>query len=130
MGWVLMGRPSAKPEAVDAFRVDVSHPHPRTVVVAVHGDVDLRVAGEFEDTLRSVLEGSPSALVVDFSDTTFLDSMALGVLLGATKRLRDGGGRLRVVAPGIEVRRIFEITGLDRVFDLERSRSEALRAAG
>jgi anti-anti-sigma regulatory factor len=46
------------------------------------------------------------------------------------KRQRARGGRFRVVAPRSEIRRIFEMTLLDRVFELDLTRQEALAAAG
>ena len=63
-------------------------------------------------------------VVVDLSDTTFIDSMTLGVLLGAVKRLRPRGGQL-VVCSDPNIRKIFEITLLDRVFALYSSREAA-----
>jgi anti-sigma B factor antagonist len=128
-----MGRidthPATRAEAEHEFGLDLVRPGPGIVVLAVRGDVDLHVAEEFEQALRSAVGDAPGTVIVDFSKATFLDSMALGVLLGGTKRIRDSGGRLRVVAPGSEVRRILEITHLDRVFQLDESREEALQAA-
>ena len=54
--------------------------------------------------------------------------MALGVILAAKKRLAAQHARLELVVPTPEIRRIFEITMLDRVFDLHESQSEATRA--
>ena len=69
------------------------------------------------------------SLVVDLAETTFIDSMTLGVLLGAVKRLRPVGGRVSVVCTDANIRRIFEITLLDRVFALQESREAALMEA-
>jgi anti-sigma B factor antagonist len=117
-------------EAADVFRIDEERPHNGTVVLAIHGDADMRTASELRDRLGEVIDGAPSAVVLDLTGATFLDSSALGVFLGALKRLRAGGGRLRVVVPRAELRRIFEMTLLDRVFDLDVTRQEALSAAG
>jgi anti-sigma B factor antagonist len=114
----------------DEFRIDEERPDSGTVVVAIHGDADLHIATELKNRLGEVIDDGPSAIVLDLSDATFLDSMALGVLLGAMKRLRAKGGRFRVVVPRAEIRRIFEMTLLDRVFELDASRQEALFAAG
>lgn len=65
-------------------------------------------------------------LVVDLTQTTFLDSSALGVLVGALKRVREKGGRLDIVRPSAGGRRIFEITNLDRVLDLHDTLGSAL----
>lgn len=113
----------------DSFRVDELDAGDGAVVLAVHGDADLRVASELKDRLGAIIEDGASTLVLDLSATTFLDSMALGVLLAGMKRLRTRGGRFRVVAPSTEIRRIFEITLLDRVFDLDATREQALLAA-
>jgi anti-anti-sigma factor len=56
--------------------------------------------------------------------------MALGVLLRGTKELRSTGGRLHLVVSRPDVRRIFEITMLDRVLALHETRDAALSASG
>jgi anti-sigma B factor antagonist len=100
------------------------------VVLAIHGDADMRTAGELRDRLGEVIEDSPRAVVLDLTGATFLDSMTLGIFLTAMKRVRARGGRFRVVAPRAEIRRIFEMTLLDRVFELDLTRQDALDAAG
>jgi anti-sigma B factor antagonist len=115
---------------IEAFRIHEERPRPDTVVLAIHGEADLANAGELDDRLSGVIDEKPSAVVLDLTEATFLDSMTLGVLLKAMKRIRAAGGKFRVVAPRTEVRRIFEMTLLDRVFTLDGTRQEALTAAG
>ena len=67
--------------------------------------------------------------MIDLSEATFIDSMTLGVLLGALKQLRPSGGSVSVVCSDPHIRRIFEITLLDRVFALHETRDAALREA-
>jgi anti-sigma B factor antagonist len=117
-------------ERADEFHIDEDRPSAKTVVLAIHGEADMRAAGELKDRLGEVIDDSPSAIVVDLTDATFLDSMTLGVFLTAMKRLRARGGRFRVVAPRAEIRRIFEMTLLDRVFELDVTRQDALAATG
>lgn len=114
----------------DEFRVEEDRPSAKTVVVAIHGDADMRAAGELRDRLGEVIEDSPRAVVLDLTGATFLDSMTLGIFLTAMKRVRARGGLFRVVAPRAEIRRIFEMTLLDRVFELDLTRQDALDAAG
>lgn len=133
-----MGGPGALYEGIDRkgevradeVRIDEERPDGSTVVISIHGDADLRIASELKHRLGEVIDDAPSAIVLDLSEATFLDSMALGVFLGAMKRLRARGGRFRVVVPRAEIRRIFEMTLLDRVFELDVSRQDALSAAG
>ena len=100
----------------------------RILVVAVYGDTDMHVVDELKVRLSEAIDEAPTALVLDLTGVTFLDSMALGVLLGGLKRLGEMGGRLRVVTPQAEIRRIFEVTMLDQLFDIDSSREEALVA--
>jgi anti-anti-sigma factor len=95
-------------------------------VVTVVGDVDLHSAPELRDRLASLGDTGAKHVVVDLSDCEFLDSMGLGVLLGAKKRMARDGRELHVVVTSPDVRRIFEITMLDRVLDLHATRAEAL----
>ena len=97
-------------------------------IVTVAGDVDLHTAPELRDRLASLGDTGADHVVVDLSDCAFLDSMGLGVLLGAKKRMARDGRELHVVVSSSDVRRIFEITMLDRVLDLHETRAEALDA--
>jgi anti-sigma B factor antagonist len=116
-------------ETLGAFALDEVHLENGTVLLAVHGDADQHVAADLEDRLSDVIDDGASSVVLDLSATTFLDSMALGILLHGMKRLHARGGSLRVVVARPDIRRIFEVTLLDRVFDLDGSREEALAAA-
>jgi anti-sigma B factor antagonist len=110
------------------FRIE-EQPFPGATILAVRGEADLHSAPRLRDALATAIEDGSDELVLDLSETTFVDSMTLGVLLGAMKRLRARGGHLHLVVPGADVRRIFEITLLDRVFRLHETREEAVRAA-
>jgi anti-sigma B factor antagonist len=67
--------------------------------------------------------------VVDLDDVGFLDSTALGVLVGVLKRARSEDGDVRIVCTQPRVRKVFEITRLDSAFDLFDSVDEAVRGA-
>ena len=69
-------------------------------------------------------------MIVDFTNTTFIDSTTLGVLVGGVKRLRTNDGQLTLVCSDRNITKIFEITGLDRVFSIYPTREEAVAAAG
>jgi len=95
-------------------------------VVTAVGDVDLHSAPELRDRLAALGDTGAKNVVVDLSECEFLDSMGLGVLLGAKKRMARDGREFHVVVKSPDVRRIFEITMLDRVLDLHTTRAEAL----
>lgn len=110
------------------FWITSEIPHPGVHVLTVRGDADLHTAPELRERLGAVIDDGAASIVLDLSETTFLDSMSLGVLLGAMKRMRARQGVVRLVVTRPDVRRIFEITLLDRVFTLDDSREAALHA--
>ena len=99
-------------------------------VIALAGEVDLYTAPEFKQQLLDVIGQGGKDVVVDFTDTTFIDSTTLGVLVGGVKRLRTNDGQLSLVCSDRNITKIFEITGLDRVFTIYGSRDEAVSAMG
>ena len=99
-------------------------------VIALSGEVDLYTAPEFKQQLLEVIGQGATHVVVDLSDTTFIDSTTLGVLVGGVKRLRPNGGQLSLVCSDRNITKIFEITGLNRVFPIHPDRAEALESAG
>ena len=99
-----------------------------THVIELGGEVDLYTAPEFKERMVELIEDGKKRIVVDLSSATFIDSTTLGVLVGGVKRLRPGGGSLALVCTDQNITKIFEITGLDRVFAIHESREEALSA--
>ncbi len=60
-------------------------------VIALAGEVDLYTAPEFKEALLEAIGDGAKTIVVDLTDTTFIDSTTLGVLVGGVKRLRHRG---------------------------------------
>jgi len=97
-------------------------------VISLSGEVDLYTAPEFKQQLLDVIGKGAKEVVVDFSNTTFIDSTTLGVLVGGVKRLRTNDGQLSLVCSDRNITKIFEITGLDRVLTIHGTRDEAVAA--
>ena len=97
-------------------------------LVAVAGEIDLFTAPELKQVLAESIEGGRIRIIVDLTDTTFLDSTALGVLIGAVKRLRSRDGALAIVNIDENIAKTFEITGLDQIFTIVPTREEAVDA--
>jgi len=95
-------------------------------VISLAGEVDLYTAPELKQQLLDAIGNGAEDVIVDFTRTTFIDSTTLGVLVGGVKRLRPNGGRLSIVCSDRNITKIFEITGLDRVFTIYPTRDEAL----
>ncbi len=96
------------------------------VILAVHGSVDLTTAPALRTRLAELIDDGHVCIIVDMTDTDFLDSTGLGALVAALKRLRIKDGEIRVVCDTGHVRKVFEITSLDRVFAMHESLEAAL----
>ena len=112
------------------FEIKTERLDDNAYVIALGGEVDLYTAPEFKQQLLDVIGQGAKDVIVDFSDTTFIDSTTLGVLVGGVKRLRTNEGQLSLVCSDRNITKIFEITGLDRVFTIYGSRDEAVSAIG
>ena len=110
------------------FDIKTEQTSEQQYVISLAGEVDLYTAPEFKQQLLDVIGKGAKDVVVDFTDTTFIDSTTLGVLVGGVKRLRQNHGQLSLVCSDRNITKIFEITGLDRVFTIHATREEALGA--
>jgi anti-sigma B factor antagonist len=97
-------------------------------VVEVRGEVDVYTASVLRERLLAVVGRGAGSVVADLRRVDFLDSTGLGVLVGALKRLRMGGGDMSVVCDNEKLLKIFRITALDRVFALHDTVESATAA--
>lgn len=97
-------------------------------VVTVGPELDISTAPRLREKLIDLIAAGQRSLVIDMEAVTFVDSTALGVLVGALKRVRTAGGELRIVATGDAVLRPLRITGLHRVFGTYASVKDAVAA--
>jgi anti-sigma B factor antagonist len=98
------------------------------VVVTVGGELDLYAAPEMKECLGRALSGGGSTLVIDMSEATFIDSTAIGVLVGTLRRVQDAGGSLDLVCTHEDILRVFEVVGLDEVFAIHETLEDAFAA--
>jgi anti-sigma B factor antagonist len=95
-------------------------------VVEASGELDFYTCPDFQQCLRQALEGTASRVIVDLTQVTFIDSSALGILVGAARRAARQTTELMIVCPAGNVARVIAITGLSRVFAIYPTREDAL----
>lgn len=98
----------------------------RLAVVMLPGEIDVANAPAILGKLLSVLDREPVTLIVDMTATTFCDSAGVNAVLRAYKRASAAGIELRLVMPVPAVRRVFTVTGLDRLIDTYPSLAASL----
>ncbi|HYA45247.1 MAG TPA: STAS domain-containing protein [Acidimicrobiales bacterium] len=106
--------------------LEVDDSRPPSTVLAVKGEVDVYTAPRLREKLVELDSQGKRRVVVDLEGVDFLDSTGLGVLVGGLKRLRSHGGDLDLVCTHQRILKIFEITGLTKVFSIYSSVSEAV----
>lgn len=107
------------------LRLDVSE-RDGWSVLAVGGEVDVATAPRLRERLVAMVGAGAHRLIVDLADVEFIDSTGLGVLIGARKRVSPHDGEVRIVCNESRIVRVFEITGLDRVFAMYDSVDDAV----
>lgn len=90
------------------------HERSSAVVVSVRGEVDNDTAPQLRQALSTAFSDGVRQLVVDLSETDFLDSSGLGALVGASKE-HAARGPVVLVCPRANLRKLFEISRLDEV---------------
>ena len=96
-----------------------------TTVLSIEGDLDLATAPDLKWALGDLQAEGAHHVVIDLAKVAFIDSTALGVLVGA-QRAMDRGVRMAVTCNDENVLRIFELTGLDCMFEIFGTLDEAL----
>lgn len=99
-----------------------------TCVLEVEGEIDAEHSLQLKRAIAKAREEHLKNFVLDFNHVTFIDSTGLGVLISLMRHLKEHGGELRLVGLQDEVRSIFEITRLFRIFDLCATVEEAVQS--
>lgn len=89
-----------------------------STVVKLQGEIDVYTAPRLRDCLIRLVGEGHRKVVLDLQDVEFLDSTGLGVMVGGLKRLRAHGGGMTIVCDRDPTLKVFEISGLSRVFDI------------
>lgn len=92
----------------------------------ITGEVDLHTAPKLRERIHELTEEGRDRIVLNLQPLSFMDSTGLGVLVAALKRIKGRDGELVLVAPQDPVRKVLQVTGLDKVFPIGGSVSEAV----
>ena len=100
---------------LDECRAVVASLTPELAIVSVSGELDLYTAPRVRTGIHEAGAVGADKVIVDLSETSFIDSAALGVLVQETKRLEGRGKSLVLVTSDPRTTRVVELSGLNRV---------------
>lgn len=113
-----------------SFRMVVQTLEGGVPVIELQGEIDVYTAPQLKQQMIVLMEDGARQILINLSHVDYMDSTALGVLIGGLKRIREMDGNMALICPAPRTRRVFEVTGLDKIFDIYNSQSEALEAVG
>ncbi|NMA66003.1 MAG: STAS domain-containing protein [Clostridiaceae bacterium] len=105
------------------FELNVVTNDEKHCTVEISGEIDLYTGPDFRDKLYSVISEEEKDFILDLSKLNYIDSMGLGLLVGALKRVKEHQHNIIILNPQNNVRKLFRITGLDRVFIIKEKES-------
>jgi anti-sigma B factor antagonist len=98
-----------------------------TEIIQFSGILDGPRTQEIRDCINQAIEQGAETILVDLKDVTFMDSSGLGALVTSLKDVRAAGGKLCICSVNEQVKILFELTSMDRVFEIFRDQSDFQR---
>lgn len=95
-------------------------------IVRLTGNLDIESAPEFKKTLSKTLSAPGAKVLINLSDVDYVDSSGLATFVEMLKAVRTSGGKLKLSNVSSKVLGLFEITKLDKLFDISETEELAL----
>lgn len=93
-------------------------------VLQPQGILDGTKASQFRQEISNLVDQGAKTILIDFKDVSFMDSSGLGALVLALKTVRAAGSKLMVCSINEQIKILFELTSMDRVFEIFDSRED------
>jgi anti-sigma B factor antagonist len=100
----------------------------RPHVVELSGEIDVYTSPKVKDAITELIDKGHYNLVINLEKVRYIDSTGLGVLIGGLKRVREHGGSVNLVCTNPQIKKIFDITGLVKIFGIFEDEAAATKA--
>lgn len=104
------------------FELSVESNCEQNIIIHIKGEIDIYSAPDFKENLYNMIGEGEQDIILECSDLSYIDSMGLGILVGALKRIKQQDHNIVIRNPKSSVRKLFKITGLDKVFIVEEAK--------
>jgi anti-sigma B factor antagonist len=95
--------------------------------VEIQGEIDVYTSPRVKETVNELIEKGFYHLIINLEGVRYIDSTGLGVLIGALKKVREQSGRILLVCTNPQIKKIFNITGLVKIFEIFKDEEEAVQ---
>lgn len=112
------------------IRADIRPKGSGITLIVLHGEIGTETVNQFKDQIDRVINDGNNRLIIDFQDVNYLNSIGLGVVAAALKRVKKNKGDLKIVKPSPAVQELFDLTRLTKVFEIYESEDEAVKSFG
>lgn len=99
------------------FRVDAQETD-GIVVIDVEGRVDAFLVTKIREVINDLVQDGKVRLIIRFKKVAQINSTALGILIGRLRRVRMHSGDIKIVELSSDIRRVFDVMGASRIFDI------------
>ena len=99
------------------FRVD-AHDEGGVVVIDVEGRIDAFLVTKIREVINDLVQDGKVRLIIRFQKVAQINSTALGILIGRLRRVRMHSGDIKIVELSPDIRRVFDVMGASRIFDI------------
>lgn len=110
------------------IKVQVREAQGGTYVVDLNGEIDVYTSPKVKDAIGELIDKGHYNLVINLEKVRYIDSTGLGVLIGGLKRVREHGGTVNLVCTNPQIKKIFDITGLVKIFGIYDDEEAAMKA--
>lgn len=97
------------------------------LIISLEGELDVENSSSIKDNIRNRISSEYPNLVIDLTKVNYVDSSGLGTLIALQKDARFNGGALSIVGASDQIRRVMNITNIDKLFELYDTLEEALK---
>lgn len=87
--------------------------------VSLEGELDVSTADKLKEYLHKLADEQIIDMKIDVTNLDYIDSTGLGVMVGVLKKLKAEKKEIYITNPKSNVKKIFTITGLDKIFNME-----------
>ncbi len=95
-------------------------------IFRIEGDIDINSSPEVKKSFDAAIKGKKEKILVNLESVNYVDSSGLATLVEILKNMRSYGGKLKLTNLSPKVRGLFEITKLDKLFDIVPGEKEAI----